>query len=46
MPAKDIEPVPDLVADSGGSGINAEYIEGAGKRGAGGVVEVRVNRGS
>ena len=35
MPAKDIEPVPDLVTESGGSGIDAEYIRGVGKLGDG-----------
>lgn len=28
MPANDIEPVPDLVTESGGSGIDAKYIQG------------------
>ena len=31
MPAKDIEPVPELVVESGSSGIDAEYIKGVGK---------------
>ncbi|MCK5108094.1 MAG: chemotaxis protein CheW [Methanosarcinales archaeon] len=31
MSAKDIEPVPELVTESGGSGIDAEYIKGVGK---------------
>ena len=31
MSVKDIEPVPDLVTESGGSGIDAEYIKGVGK---------------
>ena len=35
MSAKDIEPVPDLVTESGGSGIDAEYIKGVGKLGDG-----------
>ena len=35
MPAKDIEPVPELVVESGGSGIDAEYIKGVGKLGDG-----------
>ncbi len=35
MSAKDIEPVPDLVTESGGSSIDAEYIKGVGKLGDG-----------
>jgi purine-binding chemotaxis protein CheW len=35
MPSKDIEPVPELVVESGGSGIDAEYIKGVGKLGDG-----------
>ncbi len=35
MPAKDIEPVPDLVTESGGSGIDTECIKGVGKPGEG-----------
>ena len=31
MPAKEIEPVPDLVAESGGSGIDSDYVKGVGK---------------
>ena len=31
MSAKDIEPVPDLVTESGDSSIDAEYIKGVGK---------------
>ncbi len=38
MPAKDIEPVPDLVTESGGSDIDAEYIKGVGKLGDGNLL--------
>ena len=31
MPAKEIEPVPDLVVESNGSGIDSDYVKGVGK---------------
>ena len=35
MPAKEIEPVPDLVVESNGSGIDSDYVKGVGKLGDG-----------
>lgn len=31
MPAKEIEPVPDLVVESNSSGIDSDYVKGVGK---------------
>ena len=35
MPAKEIEPVPYLVVESNGSGIDSDYVKGVGKLGDG-----------
>jgi len=38
MPADAIEPVPDILMESGGAEIDSEYIEGVGKQGDGALI--------
>jgi len=38
MPADAIEPVPEILMESGGANIDSEYIRGVGKRGDGALI--------